>query len=70
MNKLELRYEIYKSLAGLLNGPTGIKSIEMIDASPAEPDFGIEVITDDPYNLTDPGAIRRFRVRVEEVTED
>jgi hypothetical protein len=68
VNKLELRYKIYTSLTGLLNGPTGVKSFKLIDASPAEPDFAIEVVTDDPYNLTDPGAVRRFRVTIEEVS--
>jgi hypothetical protein len=69
MNKLELRQAIYLSMTGLLNGPTGVQSFEKVDGTPAEPDFVIEVVTDDPFNVTDPGAVRRFRVIVEEITD-
>lgn len=70
MNKLELRQAIYLSMTGLLNGPGGVKSFKKVDASPADPDFTIEVVTDDPFNLVDPDAVRRFRVVIEEITED
>lgn len=69
MNKLELRQAIYLCMTGLLNGSTGVKSFKKVDASPAEPDFTIEVVTDDPFNLTDPGAVRRYRVRIEEISD-
>jgi hypothetical protein len=69
MNKLELRQAIYLSMTGLLNGPTGVKSLKKVDASPADPDFTIEVVTDDPFNLADPDAVRRFRITVEEITD-
>lgn len=68
MNKLELRQAIYLSMTGLLNGSGGVKSFKKVDATPADPDFSIEVVTDDPYNLADPGAVRRYRVKIEEIT--
>lgn len=69
MNKLELRQAIYLSMTGLLNGPDGVKSFKKVDPSPADPDFTIEVVTDDPFNITDPDAVRRYRVTIEEITD-
>lgn len=69
MNKLELRQAICLCMTGLLNGPGGVKSFKKVDVSPAEPEFAIEVVTDDPFNLKNPGAVRRYRVTIEEITE-
>lgn len=69
MNKLELRQAVYLSMTGLLNGQTGVKSFKKVDATPADPDFTIEVVTDDPYNLADPEATRRYRLVIEEITD-
>lgn len=68
MNKLELRYAVYKSMASLL-GSTGIKAFELVDATPADPEFTITVVTDDPYNISDPDAVRRYRIKFEEVAD-
>jgi hypothetical protein len=69
VNALELRYRIYQSMTGLLNGPTGVKSFKLVNATLTQPDWTIEVVTDDPFNLTDPDAVRRFRVKVEEIID-
>lgn len=66
MNKIELRYAIQQGLLGKY-GPEAVESAELLGPDPAEPSVAIEVVTDDPYNITDPEAVRRFRITVEEV---
>lgn len=66
MNKIELRYAIQKGLLGKY-GPEGVKSAEPVGPDPAEPGVVIEVVTDDPYNIINSQAVRRFRITVEEV---
>ncbi|MFE0472644.1 hypothetical protein ACFW2V_13615 [Streptomyces sp. NPDC058947] len=66
MNKIDLRYAIQKGLLGKY-GPEGVESADLVGPDPGEPGVVIEVVTDDPYNVTDPMAVRRFRVTVEEI---
>lgn len=66
MNKVELRYAIQRALLGKY-GPEGIEAAELIGPDPAEPGVAITVVTDDPYSLGNPEAVRRFRVTIEEV---
>lgn len=68
MNRIELRYAIYQALIGP-GQPAAIKSAVLIGPVPAEPGAVIEVTTDDPFNIADPDAVRRYRVTVEEVTD-
>ncbi|NJP50104.1 hypothetical protein HCJ93_08465 [Streptomyces sp. SBST2-5] len=63
MNALELRYAIFKALSGL-NQPASIRSVRLVNATLTQPEWFIEVITDDPR---DPDDARQYRVKVEEI---
>ncbi|MGW6600572.1 hypothetical protein [Streptomyces sp. NPDC055036] len=59
MNALEVRYELYKYLAGLAR-PAAIVSAEMMPPTPGEP-VEIRVVTQDPM-----GDARTFSVSITE----
>ncbi|MFJ6183735.1 hypothetical protein [Streptomyces sp. NPDC092295] len=59
MNPLEVRYELYKYLAGLAR-PAAILAAEMLPPTPGEP-VEIRVVTQDPM-----GDERAYRVSVRE----
>lgn len=67
MNPLELRYEIYKPLAELVSTEGPLAHIEKLSPVPGEP-VAIEVTAQDPFSH--PGAVRRYRVTIEETTEE
>lgn len=64
MNPLELRHEIHNGLVNRNRPPTLI-SAEKLSPVPGEP-VALEVVTQDPFSH--PGAIRRYRITVEEIT--
>lgn len=66
MNPLELRYEIYSGLVNR-NRPPALISAEKLSPVPGEP-VAIEIVTQDPFSH--PGASRRYRVTIEEITEE
>lgn len=68
MNKIEVRYEVYKMLTGE-HRPEGVKAAELVGPDSAEPGAVIEVTTDDPFNILDRNATRRYRVTVEEIPD-
>lgn len=68
MNKIELRYAIQQGLLGKY-GPEAVESAELVGPDPGEPGVVIEVVTDDPFNIANPEAVRRFRVVVEEIED-
>jgi hypothetical protein len=65
VNALELRYEICKALRAI-GRFTAIKSVKLINATLTEPDWAIEVLTED---RADTERVRRYRVTVEEITD-
>jgi hypothetical protein len=66
MNKIELRTAVRDLLLGKY-GPEEIEEVEFVGPDPGEPGVTLEVVTDDPYNLTDATATRRYRVTFEEI---
>lgn len=61
MNSIELRYEIYKMLAGNLSAPAAV--VQLASPTAGEDPF-VKVCIPDPYR---PGEARFYRVTVTEV---
>lgn len=62
MNAIELRYEIYKFLVGLLTA--GVSTAALESPVPGQPPV-IKVACDDPYG----GPTRFYRLKIEEVAD-